>query len=298
MQVTGQLPLGFEEIAQALRPKLHRYCARMAGSAIDGEDIVQDALLKAIEAFPRDVSIANPEAWLFRIAHNTALDFLRRRVRLEAVVVRQVEEDIADPEDQVTRRQVAAMGLRPFMRLSPAERSSVILMDVIGYSLSEIGEIIDVTIPAVKAALHRGRTRLKALGESGDGDAALTLTEREHERLARYVDRFNARDFDAVRDMLAEDVRLELVGRLVRRGKPGVSQYFANYAGRTDWLLTAGSVERRPAVLLHRPHDATMAPINFILLEWDGEAISQIRDFHYAPYVVEGVATSADVSRS
>jgi DNA-directed RNA polymerase specialized sigma24 family protein len=113
VQVTGQQPLGFEEIAQALRPKLHRYCARMAGSAIDGEDIVQDALLKAMEAFPRDGSIANPEAWLFRIAHNTALDFLRRRLRLEAVVARQAEEDIADPDDEITRRQIAAMSLRP-----------------------------------------------------------------------------------------------------------------------------------------------------------------------------------------
>lgn len=288
VQVTGQQPLGFEEIAQALRPKLHRYCARMPGSAIDGEDIVQNALLKAMEAFPRDGSIANPEGWLFRIAHNTALDFLRRRLRLEAVVARQAEEDIADPDDEITRRQITAMSLRPFMKLSPAERSSVILIDVIGYSLSEIGEIMEVTIPAVKAALHRGRTRLKALSDSGDRDAVLALTEREHERLARYVDRFNARDFDAVRDMLAEDVRLELVGHFVRRGKPGVSQYFGNYAGRSDWFFTVGFVEGRPAVLSHQPHDAAKEPINFILLEWDGDTISLIRDFYHARYAVDG----------
>jgi RNA polymerase sigma-70 factor (ECF subfamily) len=286
--VTGQQPLGFETIAEALRPKLHRYCARMTGSAIDGEDIVQDALLKAMQAFPRDGSIANPEAWLFRIAHNTALDFLRRRLRLEAVVVGREEEDIADPEDEIARRQISAMSLRPFMKLSPAERSSVILMDVIGYSLSEIGAIMEVTIPAVKAALHRGRTRLKALSDSIDDDTALALTEREHARLARYIDRFNARDFDAVRDMLAEDVRLDLVGRFVRRGKSSVSPYFGNYAGRSDWVLTLGNVEGRPAVLSHRPDDAARRPINFILLEWDGDKISLIRDFYHARYAVEG----------
>ncbi|MGE0574114.1 sigma-70 family RNA polymerase sigma factor [Reyranella sp.] len=293
VQATGQKPPGFEEIAQALRPKLHRYCARMAGSAIDGEDIVQDALLKAMQAFPGDGSIANPEAWLFRIAHNAALDFLRSRVRLEAVVASQPGEDIADPGDEVARRQVAAMGLRPFMKLSPAERSSVILMDVIGYSLSEIGEIIEVTVPAVKAALHRGRTRLKALSDSADTDAALILTDREHERLARYVDRFNAGDFDAVRDMLAEDVRLELVGRLVRRGKSSVSHYFTNYGARSDWLLSVGFVEGRPAVLLHRTHDTSGAPANFILLEWKDGSIIQIRDFHYAAHVAQGITTSA-----
>jgi RNA polymerase sigma-70 factor (ECF subfamily) len=264
----------------------------MTGSAVDGEDIVQDALLKAMEAFPRDGSIANPEAWLFRIAHNAALDFLRRRMRLEAVAARP-EEDIADPDDEITRRQIAAMSLRPFMDLSPAERSSVILMDVLGYSLSEIGEIMGMTLTAVKAALHRGRTRLRALGESGDGDSAPALAERDRERLARYVDRFNARDFDAVRDMLAEDVRLELVGRFVRRGKSGVSQYFGRYAGLSDWIFTVGLVDGRPAVLSHRPDDANREPVNFILLEWEGDRVSLIRDFYHARYAVE----DADIDR-
>src|SRR3981189_1166114 len=71
----------FEQLAGELRPKLHRYCARMAGTAVDGEDIVQDALMKALAALPNAGVLDNPEGWLFRIAHNTALDFLRRRAR-------------------------------------------------------------------------------------------------------------------------------------------------------------------------------------------------------------------------
>jgi len=43
---------------------------------IDGEDVLQDALIKAVEAFPSATPIGNSEGWLFRIAHNTALDFL------------------------------------------------------------------------------------------------------------------------------------------------------------------------------------------------------------------------------
>ena len=71
----------FDRLLAEMRPKLHRYCARMTGSVIDGEDVVQEALVKAIEALPGTGPIANPEGWLFRIAHNAALDFLRRRAR-------------------------------------------------------------------------------------------------------------------------------------------------------------------------------------------------------------------------
>jgi len=200
----------FEEVARALRPKLHRYCARMAGSSIDGEDIVQETLLKAMQAYGDGLAFDSTEAWLFRIAHNTALDFLRKRIRLEALAGAVPDADIADPTDEVAHRENAAIGLRPFMKLSPAERSSVILMDVIGYSLREIGDIMGTTVPAIKASLHRGRTRLTALQGADDAEEP-SLNDEEQARLARYVALFNARDFDAVRDMLADPDDLGIV---------------------------------------------------------------------------------------
>jgi DNA-directed RNA polymerase specialized sigma24 family protein len=51
-----------ERLVGELRPKLHRYCARMTGSAVDGEDIVQDALIEALAALPNLGVIDNPEA--------------------------------------------------------------------------------------------------------------------------------------------------------------------------------------------------------------------------------------------
>ena len=127
---------GIERLLVAMRPKLHRYCARMVGSVIDGEDVLQDALIKAVAAHAAAGKIGNPEGWLFRIAHNTALDFLRRRNRQEAL--RSVEEVdmIADQLDAVASRQIAAASLRTFMRLPVAQRSSVILTDVLGCSLA------------------------------------------------------------------------------------------------------------------------------------------------------------------
>ena len=126
---------GFDQLLAELRPRLHRYCARMTGSVIDGEDVLQESLAKAIEAFPRAGAIANPEGWLFRIAHNAALDFLRRRSRQEGL---QADEDldmIAERESDIERRQAAAASLRTLMRLPFAQRGSVILMDVLGHSL-------------------------------------------------------------------------------------------------------------------------------------------------------------------
>ncbi len=55
-----------DSVLSELRPKLHRYCARMTGSVIDAEDIVQEAIVKAIEAFPQAGSIATAEGWLIR----------------------------------------------------------------------------------------------------------------------------------------------------------------------------------------------------------------------------------------
>jgi RNA polymerase sigma-70 factor (ECF subfamily) len=61
-----------EPLLVAMRPRLHRYASRMVGSVIDGEDVLQDALVKAVEARPLAGAISNPEGWLFRITHNTA----------------------------------------------------------------------------------------------------------------------------------------------------------------------------------------------------------------------------------
>src|SRR5215217_6933071 len=97
-----------ERLLVAMRPKLHRYCARMTGSVIDGEDVLQDALIKAVEAQATIGDIGNPEGWLFRIAHNTALDFLRRRNRRELLQGPAEVEMMADQFDAVESRQIAA----------------------------------------------------------------------------------------------------------------------------------------------------------------------------------------------
>ena len=137
---------------------------------------------------------------------------------------------IADPVDTVETRQAAAASLRTFMRLPVAQRGSVILMDVLGCSLQEICAVMDFSLPAAKAALHRGRRRLSELAGEPDDVPRPVLSEADRARLGAYVDHFNARDFDAIRDMIADDVRLDLVNKTRMNGKAEVSRYFGNYS--------------------------------------------------------------------
>ena len=279
---------GFDQLLGELRPKLHRYCARMTGSVLDGEDVVHEAIVKAIEASSQTGLIAHPEAWLFRIAHNAALDFLRHRARQDAAHANEDPDMIINPVAVADDRQITATSLRTFMRLTVAQRSSVILMDVLGYSLEEIGSVMDVSITTVKAALHRGRARLRELAQEPDDVPLPILGEPERSLLAAYVERFNARDFDAIRDMLADEVRLDLVARLQKKGRSEVATYFHNYARLEDWHLLPGLVDRRPALLVRNPSDPAGKVAYFILLQWEGDRIANIRDFRFARYATEG----------
>ena len=92
---------------------------------------------------------------------------------------------IADPDSEIDRRQIAAASLRTLMRLPVAQRSSVILMDVLGHSLEEIADVLDSTMPAVKAALHRGRERLRELAAEPDDRPPPVLAEADRARACR-----------------------------------------------------------------------------------------------------------------
>ena len=280
--------VNIDRLLADMRPKLHRYCARMVGSVIDGEDVLQDALIKAVEAFASAGPINNPEGWLFRIAHTTALDFLRRRNRQNAIRSAEEVDMIADPTDAVASRQIASTSLRTFMRLPVAQRSSVILMDVLGCSLQEICEVMDFSLPAVKAALHRGRAQLRELADEPDDRPPPKLSEADRDRLGAYVARFNARDFDAIRAMIADDVRLDLVNKTRMNGKAEVSKYFGNYSKVNDWYLVPGLVEGRPAILVFDPSEPGSGPKYFMLLQWSADKVATIRDFRHASYVIDG----------
>lgn len=274
----------FEARLTMLRPALHRYAARMMGSALDGEDVVQEAIARAIAGFGRAAPQASLDGWLFRITHNAAIDQLRARARHGSE--RLVEDgDIVSPADEAASRLAARAALTVFMRLPASQRAAVILKDVLGYSNEEAAGILGSTLAATKALLHRGRERLRLFADE-PATATPPLDAAEMRRLQTYVDRFNARDFDAVRAMLADDVRFELVAK-AQGGRSAFETYFTRYAGRTTWHLATGTIDGRPAVIVTDPAHAFGAARYLIVLDWAGDRIVRMRDFYYASYVAE-----------
>jgi len=269
----------FELLISAIRPKLHRYCSRMTGSAIDAEDVVQDSLAKAYYMLST-TKVDNLEPWLFRIVHNKAIDALRAAKSSPIVFV---DEIIDEPTEspRIDTEEAATIALSVFLNLTPMQRSCVILKDVIGYSAAEIAEILNVTVGATKAALHRGRGNLRELANSTAVEKMPVLSSSEAQLIKQYVDCFNSGDFDSIRNMLSEDVHLDLVSQLKKDGAESVGQYFGNYAKLDDLHFTAGIVESRPAVLVSQA-DASSHFIYVILISFDGGRVSSIRDYRYA----------------
>jgi RNA polymerase sigma factor (sigma-70 family) len=277
-------PDEFEERLKALRPRLHRYCARMTGSAVNGEDVLQDTLVKALQARAQGAGVDNLEGWLFRIAHNASLDFLRDRSRSGAVPL--TEDLVAAP---LPEAEILTISFQTFLRLPELQRCAVILKDVLGHSVEEIASIAECSQAAAKSALQRGRAALQRLAQAPDDTRLPLMSDLDRRKITSYVQLFQSGDFDAIRAMLAEDVKLELVNRLQMVGRDKTSPYFTRYAEVTKWRFVLGAVEGQPAMLVFDSTGPMERPAHFVLVEWSEGCIVKIRDFLFASYVLEGM---------
>jgi RNA polymerase sigma-70 factor (ECF subfamily) len=266
-----------------LRPRLHRYAARMMGSAFDGEDVVQDAMAKL--SLENAVKIDDLEAWMLRVTHTCAIDAMRRRQRQAARDARVQADTIGS--GAADRRVAVTASLASFLSLAPGPRSAVVLVDVLGHTIAETAAILDMTEAAVKAALNRGRRKLQEVAR--DDVAPVTMSAEERQQLQRYADSFNEHDWDALRAMLAEDVRLDLVNRVKLSGAASVSVYFSRYEEAPVWRVELGRAEHLPALLFRPVDDPDAAPGYVVLLTWAEGRIARIRDFFFARYVMEGL---------
>ncbi len=261
----------------AVRPELHRYCARLIGSVIDGEDIVQETLARAFYALAQEAEAPNLRPWLFRIAHNAAIDVLKshghKLTDARSDLVELIDAQVDAPDPTITRVAIAH-----FLGLPLRERSAVILKDVLGHSLEEAAATMGTSVLAVKAALVRGRGKLRELDQ-----VAVPVDHATREELDRYASLFNRRDWDGIRAMIGDDCQLDLVSKATRRGKR-VGEYFARYEP-LDIRMRPGVLDGR--LVLAGYVAASEAPAFFVLLGWEAGRLVEIRDFKYVPYIAQ-----------
>ena len=275
--------LAFLETVSNLRPQLHQYCSRMVGSVLDGEDVVQDALFQAYRKLESFDGSRPLKPWLFRIAHNQCIDFLRRRQVRQDAEAEVVVQDAVAPKDPVGRGIERAIE-RLVLTLPPKERASVLLKDVLDYSLEEIAELVDSTVGGVKAALNRGRAKLASLPELSKRSRPVPNPEAE-QLLGLYVERFNRNDWDGLRELITDDARVRVAD--IYFGPLTGSPYFGRYQRlTTPWRVAVGEVDGEPAVIVLEPGPGGWVPQALVRVELSEGRIVRITDYTHCPWVL------------
>ena len=279
--------LAFLETVTQLRPRLHRYCSRMTGSVMDGEDVVQDALFEAYRKLDQYDDSRPLAPWLFRIAHNRCIDFLRRRgVRIEAETTAMSTDFVmpVDPPVLGVGRAVEQL----VISLPPMERACVLLKDIFDYTLEEIAELVSSTVGGVKAALNRGR--LKLATSSKPATSRREVSPELSRLLHLYVDRFNKHDWEGLRKLISADARLRVADRFV--GSLDESPYFGNYERQTvSWRLAVAEVDGELAVVALRQYGDEWRPSSVARLQVTDQHIAHIADYAHCPWVLSAAAS-------
>jgi RNA polymerase sigma-70 factor (ECF subfamily) len=279
--------LAFLETITQLRPRLHRYCSRMTGSVMDGEDVVQEALFEAYRKLDKYDESRPLAPWLFKIAHNRCIDFLRRRgVRFEAETAAMGPDSVMPVEPPVLGVGRAVEQL--VICLPPMERACVLLKDIFDYTLEEIAELVSSTVGGVKAALNRGR--LKLATSSKPTTSRREVSPELSRLLHLYVDRFNKRDWDGLRELISADAQLRVVDRF--SGSLDESPYFGNYERQTvSWRLAVAEVDGLLAVVALRRYGDEWRPSSVARLKVTDQHIAHITDYAHCPWVLSAASS-------
>lgn len=282
------------DLLDGFRPDLFRYCRSLAGNVWDAEDLVQDTLEQGFARLGTlQGGIDNPRGYVLRIASNLWLSRLRRaRVALQSTREGKHLAPAQPPSpDSAAEMRDASAALLQY--LAPQERAAVVLKETFDLTLAEIADALGTSVGAVKAALHRGRERLRQV------DDALPPRHPVSKAVVdRFVERYNARDLPGLLALMLDSAEIDMlgaeqfVGRENYARKPGWFHYnFYRFDGKpSDATWETVLFHGEPVVLVLAPRNGALHVTSVMRLETDDEHVARIRVYAMCPDTVREVA--------
>jgi RNA polymerase sigma-70 factor (TIGR02960 family) len=304
-------PEAFRKLTDRYRRELHLHCYRMLGSFQDAEDGVQETLLRAWRYLATFKGRSSFRAWLYRIATNVCLSSGRRQQinrELPAMLAAEVAQG-AEPRiclspypdalldeleatwgnpaaDYELRESVQLAFLAAIQLLPPRQRAALILRDVLGWSLSEVANMLDSSVAGVNSALNRARITLEHQRAAGrlQADGAVPSTDVERSLLQGYVDAFRTADPALLASILRNDVVLTMPPLPLRyTGRDVVAEFYRRvpFTVPDQFQFVPTRANREPAMAAYRldPDSSTYRPLGIWVLAMDGAAIVEITAF-------------------
>ncbi|GAA1512347.1 RNA polymerase subunit sigma-70 [Kribbella lupini] len=286
----------FQELIAPYARELHLHCYRMLGSVTDADDLLQEILLAAWTGLDGFGGRSSLRTWLYRIATNRCLNAIRdgkRRPPTEPLPpfdppepTRRGDVTWLQPypdtwlEDHAVRRETVELAfVTALQRVPPRQAATLVLVDVLGFTIAEVADLIETTPTAIKGALQRARASVK--------QAQTTMSaDREHERQVarRFAAAFVADDIEAVTRLLTDDAWLAMPPAPHEyQGAAAIGAFLqASVDGRrgVGLRLEASGCNRQPGfVCSFVGEDRAPSYAGRIVLTVDGERISRITRF-------------------
>jgi RNA polymerase sigma-70 factor (ECF subfamily) len=302
----------FAAETERFRRELLAHCYRLAGSAHEAADLVQETYLRAWRSYPGFEGRASVRSWLYRIATNVCLTALQPRpIRvlpsgltgpsdgsdrppsllgpdevswLGPLPDAWIAPPVDDPAAVVVERESVRLALIASLQLlPPRQRAILILRDVLAFSAAETAEVLDTTTAAVKSGLQRARARLEDLEPDAD-DLLEPSDDRARALLEGYIAAFERSDAGLLERVLRSDATLEATPfRDWQAGRATCLHVLEAYVlgAPGDWRMVTTSANGQPAAVVYR-RDATgsLRADGAVLLAATATGVSRVVKFH------------------
>ncbi len=305
----------FQRLVAPRQRELHAHCYRMLGSVHDAEDALQDALLRAWRAMARFEGSSSLRSWLYRIATNTCLDTIGRRRVLpvdfgpgaephgspgepvgEAVWIEPYPDD---PEASYEERESVELAFIAALQHLPArQRAVLILRAVLGFTASEVAELLETTVASVNSTLQRARKTVdERLPERSQQETLRAVgDERLHEIVESYMAALQSGDVDRVVELLTAEPTWSMPPLpMWFRGRETVAAFLTDYPLRERWRHVPTRANGQLAVGCYIWRDDRDAFVVAVLdvLTLRGDRIDDVTAF-LAPWLYERFGSGVD----